>query len=126
MNKEVTEYLDSLNHPLRKEIEEIRKIILGANDALEENIKWNGPNYKVGVNDRVSLRVLPPKQIMIIFHRGAKVLEQPKQKILPKDYGLLDWKTNDRAVATLKDMEQIERYRSQLSELVKNWLDKTL
>lgn len=126
MNKDVTAYLDSLNHPLRKEIEEIRKIILGANDALEENIKWNGPNYRVGVNDRVSLRVLPPKQIMIIFHRGAKVLEQPKERILSKDHGLLEWKTNDRAVATLKDMEQIERYRNQLSELVKNWLDKTL
>jgi hypothetical protein len=126
MNKAVTEFLDDLNHPFRQEIEALRKIILGANESVEENIKWNGPNYSVGINDRVSIKVLPPKQIMVIFHRGAKVLEQPKEKLLSQDYGLLEWKANDRAIAAIRDMEQIERHRNQLSMLVKNWLDKTL
>lgn len=126
MNKTVTEYLDNLNHPLREEIEEVRKIILGANKSLEENIKWNGPNYSVAMNDRISIKVIPPKQIMIIFHRGAKVLEQPKEKLLAVDYGLLEWRTNDRAIATLKNMEYIKLYRKELSELVMNWLKKTL
>ena len=126
MNNAVTQFLDDLNHPFRKEIEALRKIILGANKFLDENIKWNGPNYSIGEDDRVSIKVLPPKQITIIFHRGAKVLEQPKNKLLSEDYGLLEWKTNDRAIAMIKDIEYIERYRNQLGELVKNWLDKTL
>lgn len=126
MNKAVTEYLDSLNHPLRKEIEVVRKIILNAHKGVEENIKWNGPNYHVNGQDRVSIKVLPPKQIMIIFHRGAKVQEQPKEHLLAEDYGLLEWRTNDRALAVLKDMDFIEKHKMRLVEIVKNWWAKTL
>jgi uncharacterized protein YdhG (YjbR/CyaY superfamily) len=45
LNSEVTDFLDELNHPFRKEIEQLRNCILAANNDLTENIKWNGPNY---------------------------------------------------------------------------------
>lgn len=52
LNKEVTRFLDELRHPLREEIEALRLVILEASALLEENIKWNGPNYSVGAEDR--------------------------------------------------------------------------
>lgn len=73
MNEEVTRFLDELNHPLRDEIEQLRKNILAANDRLTENIKWNGPNFCFDGEDRITMRIHPPKQIQLIFHRGAKV-----------------------------------------------------
>lgn len=72
LNIEVTKFLDDLHHPLRPEIEQLRLIILGADRNIQENIKWNGPNYCFDNEDRITMRVQPPKQIQLIFHRGAK------------------------------------------------------
>lgn len=71
-SKKVTQFLDDLNHPLRKEIEQLRLIILGADPRLSENIKWNGPNFSFNGEDRITMRIHPSKQIQVIFHRGAK------------------------------------------------------
>lgn len=126
INSEVTEFLDKLKHPLRKEIEETRSIILAADKRLDENIKWNGPNYSVGADDRITMKIQPPKQVQLIFHRGAKVLEQPKGKLIDDKSGLLDWKGNDRAVMSFKTMDDIKSAKKALTEIVKKWVDATM
>ena len=126
LNKEVSGFLDNLKHPLRKEIDETRTIILSAESRLAENIKWNGPNYSVGSDDRVTMRVQPTKQVQLIFHRGAKVLEQPKGKLIDDDSGLLDWKANDRAVITFKSLDDIKSAKKSLTSIVKKWINATV
>jgi hypothetical protein len=121
-NIEVTQFLNSLNHPFRKEIELLRFIILGANDKLTENIKWNGPNYCFSGEDRITMRIQPPKQVQIIFHRGAKVKEQPQNRLLINDFGILTWKENDRAIATFKSMEEINNSKLVLAKVVEAWI----
>ena len=76
-NSEVTNFLDGQSHPLRENIEMLREIILGSNSEISENIKWNGPNYCFEEQDRISMRINPPKQLQLIFHRGAKKIAQP-------------------------------------------------
>lgn len=44
-NPEVSKMLDALDHPLRTEIEFLRSILLETGEEIQENIKWNGPNY---------------------------------------------------------------------------------
>jgi uncharacterized protein YdeI (YjbR/CyaY-like superfamily) len=127
MNPEVSTFLDELNHPFRNEIEQLRHCILASNSDLTENIKWNGPNYCHNNNDRITMRVMPPKkQVQLIFHRGTKKLEQPKEKLIEDSSGILVWKENDRAIATFKSMEEIEKSKASLDEIVKNWLINTL
>lgn len=125
MNKEVTEFLDKLDHPFRKEIEELRAMILESYPGMEEDIKWNGPNYKVNGGDRVSIKVNPPVSFHLILHRGAKVLEEPREKLLKEDHGLLNWKANDRAVATFKDSSSFNKARGHIKAIVENWLRQT-
>lgn len=122
LNKEVTTFLDTLNHPFRKEIELLRSIILNAGIKLEENIKWNGPNYSIGSDDRITMRIMPPKQVQLIFHRGAKKQEQPKQKLINDQSGLLDWKENDRAVVSFKTLADIETKKKELSDIITSWI----
>ncbi|HEX8277932.1 MAG TPA: DUF1801 domain-containing protein, partial [Segetibacter sp.] len=74
LNIEVTEFLDDLHHPLRAEIEQLRLTILNADGRITENIKWNGPNYCFENEDRITMRIHPPKQIQLIFHRGVRKL----------------------------------------------------
>jgi hypothetical protein len=68
------------------------------------------------------MRVNPPKQIQLIFHRGAKVKEQPKEKLIQDLSGLLIWKENDRAIATFKNMEDIDYGKQALAHIVKEWI----
>lgn len=122
LNNEVTKFLDALQHPLRKEIETLREHILNINPALIENFKWNGPNYCLNGNDRITMKIQPPKQIQLVFHRGAKVQELLKNKLINDKSGLLVWKTNDRAVATFKNMDDISSNTSTLTNIVIEWL----
>ena len=122
LNPEVTAFLDALDHPFRKEIEQLRQYILSADNDLTENIKWNGPNYSFGNNDRITMKIQPPKQVQLIFHRGAKNQAQPKDKLIKDDSGLLTWKENDRAVATFKNMAEIKNCQSDVKRIVKAWV----
>jgi len=122
LNPEVTAFLDRMDHPLREEIERLRGIILGAGTGLSEGIKWNGPNYSIHGEDRITLKLHPPWAIQIIFHRGAKVKEQPNERLLGEDYPFLAWKGNDRAVATFKSMDEIERHAGRIGEAVTKWI----
>ncbi len=123
---ELSTFLDELNHPLRMEIENLREFILNSDVRITENIKWNGPNYCINNEDRITMRVQPPKQIQLIFHRGAKVQEIPKNRIIEDDSGLLIWKTSDRAIATFRNLAEIEINRINLNEIVKKWIHATI
>jgi hypothetical protein len=125
LNDEVTIFLDELNHPLRAEIEKLRLIILNSVKGLTENIKWNGPNYCFKGEDRITMRVQPPKQIQLIFHRGAKKLTQPKNKLIKDDSELLIWKEHDRAIATFSNANDIEKSQSKLKDIIKKWIEVT-
>ena len=123
LNVEVTNFLDKLQHPLRTEIESLRENILSSNPALSENIKWNAPNYCHNGEDRITMKIQPPKQIQVIFHRGAKVITQPKTNLISDQSNLLTWKSNDRAVASFKDINDVKSNSKNLIDIVNKWLE---
>ena len=121
-SEEVAQFMVALEHPFKEEIVQIRKIILEANKDLTENIKWNAPNFCLGGEDRITMRIYPPKQIQLIFHRGAKVQEMPKETLIADNSGILSWKTNDRAVATLANSTDIAAKSADLVLIINAWL----
>ena len=126
LNREVTIFLDELNHPFRNEIEQLRNCILIANPQLMENIKWNGPNYCFNEEDRITMSVQPPaKKIQLIFHRGAKKQEQPENKIIANKNKMLLWKENDRAIITFKSLQEIKHYEVDLAVIINEWIHAT-
>src|SRR5690554_1263184 len=126
LNSEVTDLLDTLNHPFRKEIEQLRNCILTANKGLTENIKWNGPNYCYGEEDRITMKIQPPtKQVLLIFHRGTKKQEQPKDKLIVNKSKMLVWKENDRAIITFKSLQDIENGEGELEAIINEWVNAT-
>ena len=126
-NKTVSQFLDELNHPLRKEIEQLRICILSEDNRLSENIKWNGPNYCLDNEDRITMRIQPltTKQVQIIFHRGAKKQEPPRDKLIEDKSGLLMWKENDRAITTFENMAEVESRNVDLANIVTEWIKAT-
>ena len=122
MNAAVSQFIKTQNHPLEEEINSLRQQILSANKGLSENIKWNAPNYLFNGEDRITMRINPPGQLQLIFHRGAKVLKEPEEKLIKDNSGLLIWKTNDRAILTFKNKEGIEKNKAALTKIINNWL----
>lgn len=123
-SSKVTEFLDELNHPFRKEIEEVRDCILASNKDLTENIKWNAPNYCFEDEDRITMRIQPlATQVQLIFHRGAKKQEQPKDKLIANKSKILIWKENDRAIITFKNIGEIENKKAELEKIINEWLN---
>jgi uncharacterized protein YdeI (YjbR/CyaY-like superfamily) len=125
LNGEVTAFLDNLKHSLREEIEYLRKIIMSTDYELTEGIKWNGPNYSINGEDRITIRVNPQKHLQVIFHRGAKVKEQPKERFLSGNYNILVWKGKDRAVASFKSLDEIQENSQIIREIVERWIEAT-
>lgn len=123
----VTKFLDEQNHPFRKEIECLRNYILTANNNLTENIKWNGPNYCFENEDRITMRIQPhSKKVQLIFHKGAKKQEQPKNKLIDSKSKLLTWKENDRAIMTFNSITDIETNKTELYQIVNAWISATI
>jgi hypothetical protein len=125
LNPEVTAFLDALEHPLRGLIEQLRAVILAADPGLEEGIKWNGPNYSLHGEDRITMKIHPPKQVQVILHRGAQVREQPTERLLKDECPLLAWKANDRAVLTFRHLEELGRHQVDVRNIVAKWLAAT-
>ena len=127
INSEVTDFLNELNHPFRKEIELLRNVVLSADTNLTGNIKWNGPNYCFDNEDRITMRIQPTtsKQIQLIFHRGAKKQEQPTDKMITSKSKMLVWKENDRAIASFKNRQDIDDAKAELTEIIKQWISAT-
>jgi len=125
-NSKVTDFLDEQNHPFRKEIEELRDCILSSNKSLTENIKWNAPNYCFENEDRITMRIQPATtQVQLIFHRGAKKQEQPKDKLIANNSKMLVWKENDRAIITFKNRQGIENGKFELKNIINEWINAT-
>ena len=123
--QEVIEFLDVLEHPMKREIEVLRKIILNSNTKLTEHIKWNAPSFCIENEDRVTMKLHPAKNIQLIFHRGAKVKAQPKEQLISGYSSFLKWPANDRAVATFANMDEIKLNEKVLSEIINEWIKAT-
>lgn len=123
LNPSVSNFLDSLDHPFREEIDFLRSIILDPEIGIEENIKWNGPNYSIQNKDRITMRIHPPKkQVQLILHQGAKKQEQPTSRLIEHPSKLLVWKENDRAIVTFKSRSEIEDQKAELTQIIKEWI----
>lgn len=113
----VDAFVAALDHPLEAKIEAVRAMILDSNDEITEQIKWNAPSFCYKGDDRVTMRLHPPRKLQSIFHRGAKV-KNSNEFVFEDSSGLVKWAEADRGVVTLRDMDDVTTHRAALSELV--------
>ncbi len=121
MEVEVNIFLQTLNHPFKKEVEEVRDIILKSNKYITKHIKWNAPSFCFKGDDRITFRLLPPSKTQLIFHRGAKVKDN-KDFVFEDKSRLIKWLTKDRGIIEIKDIKTNEKA---FSKLVKDCMSST-
>lgn len=109
-SEQVEQYMDTLEHPMKAEIEALRAIIRESNPQISERIKWNAPSYYYR-EDMVTFG--PPSrradEIMLVFHHPGVV------KIASN---MLEGNYKDRRLATFKNMAEVEANRQELKRIL--------
>ena len=112
-NPKVDEFLIKKNHPLTKEIEKVREVILSTDKGVEETIKWNSPTFMYKGNI-ASFFMNAKKFVSLMFHKGA---------FLKNEHGLLEGDGKEGRVARFMDMDDIEDKKGALQALIKEWIE---
>lgn len=118
-----TALLDAHKHPLRKEMDALRTIILSVDPSIAEGVKWNTASYRT--SDWFAT-LNGPKQVkepMIILHAGAKAKGIVVKDRIPDPEGLIKWLGNDRAQIIFKDAVDIKTKEKALRAIIKAWLN---
>ena len=105
---DVDRFFEALAHPLKAEMERAREIIMAASPLLTETVKWGGPSFEY----RETLATFSPRVkdcVALVFHDGAPFLER---------FPFLEAGPKGKAYAKFRSMEDVERHRSDLAELV--------
>src|SRR5262249_49645382 len=118
----VTAFMRELDHPLKKDIETVRRMILGVSREIREGIKWNGPSFRT--TDYFATVFLRTRdRVQLIFHKGAKVKDNSTTGVtIPDPNGLIEWLARERCIVTLGAGKEIQANRAALAKIVRAWI----
>lgn len=123
-HQQVVEYMNNLQHPLKQEIEEVRKIVLNAEPRLTEHMKWNAPSFCFQDEDRVTFNLQGKGFFRLVFHCGAKKKDnEGKERLFEDTTGLLEWAAVDRAIVKFTDMNDVKAKKEKLEEVIAKWIE---
>ncbi|WP_053367948.1 DUF1801 domain-containing protein [Bacillus sp. FJAT-27245] len=125
--EQVAEFMDKLDHPLKEEIEEVRKIVLSCDGRITEHIKWNAPSFLIENDDRITFNLKGKGFFRLVFHCGAKKSQESQKEPLFIDYtGLLEWQTNDRALMKFFNKDDVKEKEDRLKAVIGEWIKATV
>jgi uncharacterized protein YdhG (YjbR/CyaY superfamily) len=107
--EQVNKYMEALSHPLKKEIEAVRKIIKGCDRRINERIKWNAPSYYTSA-DMVTFNPRAQQYVHLVFHHPAIV--KIKSTLLEGEY-------KDRRMVYFADMKAVNKNKKELQRIMK-------
>lgn len=121
----VPELIDAVNHPLKPVILALREAILGAHEAVGEEVKWNSPCFiysgdmapfdpKTYARDIVVLHLRKPDQIMLVFPTGARI--QDVHGVLEGSYA------DGRRMITITSLDDVATKKSGLEAAILDWI----
>jgi hypothetical protein len=120
----VTNFIQKLEPKLAEIIEEIRQIILGTDNIIDEQIKWNSPSFfysdemksfapKEYKRDLAVLNIR--KEIMLVFPTGASITDTT---------GILEGTYSDgRRLVYFKDLADVKMKKESLQQVIKAWIE---
>lgn len=118
----VAAFMKALDHPLKKDVETVRQLILAVSPEVQEGIKWNVPSFRT-TEYFATFNLRTADSVRLILHLGAKVRATAKTgvKIADPD-GLLEWLAKDRAMITLGTGTALKASHAPLTALLREWI----
>lgn len=117
----VDELIQNLNHPLKKEIEKLRQLILSVSPKIRDGVKWNSPSFQT--TEWFATMNLRGNRLWLILHLGAKVKDNAAVLSKIKDpKHLLEWLGKDRAVVKIEDTQDLAAKATPLKSIIQQWI----
>lgn len=117
---EVDAFMQALDHPHKRAIEALRRVIVRTDPAIREGIKWNAPSFRTG-EWFATTHLRAKSGIALILHLGAKVRSAPRPEI-DDPARLLEWLGKDRARITLADVATVGATGQALERILRQWI----
>jgi hypothetical protein len=121
---EVDVLLASKNHPLDAEIQQLRRLLLGVNAAIREEVKWNSVSFRNDNDFFATVNLRSTATLQLILYTGVKKKPTAETGVPVKDpSGLIEkWAAKDRCVLTLGARASFTANAPALTELVAAWI----
>ncbi|HYG38206.1 MAG TPA: DUF1801 domain-containing protein [Cytophagales bacterium] len=110
--KKVDDFLNKLDHPLKREMEAVREIIAKANSKIEEDVKWGGPSFFYK-EDMATFSPRVKDSVALVFHKGD---------LLNGISDLLEEASKGKAYVKLSNMEAVKANKTELEKIVNAWV----
>ncbi|MFN0184922.1 MAG: DUF1801 domain-containing protein [Aquabacterium sp.] len=114
--------LKSLDHPMKAEIQMLRRAILAADPGVKEGVKWNAPSFRTG--EYFATTNLREKDgFSVILHLGAKVRAMAPGSLKVDDpEGMLKWLGSDRAIVRFASAADFKAREAAFAALIREWV----
>jgi hypothetical protein len=124
--EQVDAYVGAMKHPLKGVVEELRAIILNADSAIGEEVKWNAPAFFY----TGTMAEFDPKQhkrhvvVFNLFKKDCVRLVFPSGASIGDTSGLLVGDYADgRRLALFSSIDEVHSKRLALERVIKKWLN---
>ena len=111
--KEVDDWLNEYENPMKPVVMKIREIILNADSRIDECIKWQAPTFTYKGN-LASFFPKSKKHASLMFHQGAKI---------PGSHKLLTGDAKAGRTMKIATVEEAEQNNDGIKAIVKAWCD---
>ena len=109
--EQVDEFMDTLDHPFKAEVQMVREIIKNVNKDITEQIKWNAPSFSYNGESLVTFNLWEKERIHLVFHNP--MISKVKSKLLEGDY-------EHRRMAYFEDKQDIDAKKATLEKVLKD------
>lgn len=107
----VNDFMDTLEHPFKAEVELLRGIIKGVNKDITEQIKWNAPSFSYKGQSLVTFNLWEKGRIHLVFHNP--MISKVKSPLLEGNY-------EHRRMAYFSDKSDIQAKKTALEKALKD------
>ena len=103
-----------LEHPLKVVVQELREIVLGANPAISERIKWKSPSFHADGVDLGAFELRPRDFVRLVLVFPYGLVDDPT--------GLMLGSWNDRRELRFTSLDDVAAQRPALEDIVNGWV----
>ena len=121
-SRAVDGFMTTLEHPFKREIEAMRRLILDVDPSIREGIKWNSPSFRT-TEYFATTNLRSKAGVGVILHLGARVRRLPAGGVKIDDpKRLLKWLGKDRAMVEFSSSADLEQKAAAFRSVVRHWI----
>jgi hypothetical protein len=111
-NKEVDRWFAKYDNPMKDVVQRVRRILLAADERLDETIKWQTPTF-VYKGNLASFNPRSKQHASLLFHSGASIAGK---------FPHLEGGGDTARYMSFSSVEDAEARKAELKAIVKAWI----